>query len=120
MINFTPVVAAAILSASIATPVLAQAAVQMPDAYVAYYRSDSDPEVRSAAGRGTFDATASVPPVRSWTVASETTTKPWPAPVGHRQPRAADLSASGPATPQTLDQEDADIDRKIRGVCRGC
>jgi hypothetical protein len=50
--------------------------------------------------------------------AAETTTRPWSAPVGHRQPRAADVPAY--LSPQTLDQEDINVDRKIRGVCRGC
>jgi hypothetical protein len=45
-------------------------------------------------------------------------TKPWPAPVGHRQPRAVDVPA--PPSSQTLDQEDADVDRKISNICRGC
>jgi hypothetical protein len=71
-------------------------------------------------GRGAADAMASAPLAHSWTAGNETTTKPWSAPVGHRQPRAIDLRASMPATPQILDQEDADVDRKIRSVCRGC
>jgi hypothetical protein len=50
--------------------------------------------------------------------AGEAATRPWSAPVGHRQPRAADIRPS--VSPQTLDQEDIDVDRKIRGVCRGC
>jgi hypothetical protein len=49
----------------------------------------------------------------------ETTTRPWSAPVGHRQPRAADVPTSTSASQQTLDQEDANIDRKISNVCRG-
>jgi hypothetical protein len=53
----------------------------------------------------------------SWKAGSETTTRPWSAPIGHRQPRAIDVPAS---TPQILDQEDAEVDRKISGVCRGC
>jgi hypothetical protein len=49
--------------------------------------------------------------------ANETTTLPWLAPVGHRQPRAADI----PASPRNaIDPEDASVDRLIRGVCRGC
>jgi hypothetical protein len=52
--------------------------------------------------------------------AGETTTRPWSAPVGHRQPRAADVSASTSESKQTLDQEDANVDRKISNVCRGC
>ena len=52
--------------------------------------------------------------------AGETTTRPWSAPVGHRQPRAADVRASTSASEQILDQEDANVDRKISNVCRGC
>jgi hypothetical protein len=50
--------------------------------------------------------------------AAETRMKPWPAPVGHHQPHAADVPASPAA--QTLDQEDAAVDRKISNICRGC
>ncbi len=50
----------------------------------------------------------------------ETTTRPWSAPVGHRQPRVADVPAPTSASQQTLDPEDANVDRMIRGVCRGC
>ena len=48
---------------------------------------------------------------------NETTTRPWLAPVGHRQPRAVDVPASATVY---IDPEDAIVDRKIRGVCRGC
>ena len=48
---------------------------------------------------------------------NETATRPWSAPVGHRQPRAADVPA---AATVYIDPEDALVDRKIRGVCRGC
>jgi hypothetical protein len=51
---------------------------------------------------------------------NETATKPWSAPVGHRQPRAADLPASLSTAQQNLDPEDVEVDRKIKGVCRGC
>jgi hypothetical protein len=51
---------------------------------------------------------------------NEAATKPWPAPIGHRQPRAADLPPSISAAQPALDPEDAEVDRKIRGVCRGC
>jgi hypothetical protein len=50
--------------------------------------------------------------------AGETATKPWLAPVGHRQPRAVDVPPF--LSPQTLDQEDIYVDRKISGICRGC
>ena len=46
----------------------------------------------------------------------------WPAPVGHRQPRAADVlsekNLSDPNTP--ANKEDAELDRKIKSICRGC
>jgi hypothetical protein len=50
----------------------------------------------------------------------ETATKPWPAPVGHRQPRAADIPTSAFVSQKPLDQEDENVDRKMRNVCRGC
>ena len=50
----------------------------------------------------------------------ETATKPWLAPVGHRQPRVADIPASPSSSHQTPDQEDAYVDRKISNICRGC
>jgi hypothetical protein len=44
------------------------------------------------------------------------------APIGHRQPRLSDLppearDAERPAKP---DPADAALDRKIKGICRGC
>jgi hypothetical protein len=48
----------------------------------------------------------------------ETSTRPWSAPVGHRQPQA-DIPPSI-SFDQSLDQENAKIDRVISGVCRGC
>ncbi len=51
---------------------------------------------------------------------NETATKPWLAPVGHRQPRASDLPASLSAAQRSLDPEDVEVDRKINGVCRAC
>ncbi len=47
---------------------------------------------------------------------------PWPAPVGHRQPRVdqvpseKDLSNPNDAA----NREDAILDRKIKSICRGC
>ena len=51
---------------------------------------------------------------------NETATKPWSAPVGHRQPRASDIPASISADQLNFDAEDALVDRKIKGICRGC
>jgi hypothetical protein len=49
-----------------------------------------------------------------------TTTRPWSAPIGHRQPRAADIPASASTPQQIIDREDAIVDGKIKGICRGC
>jgi hypothetical protein len=47
---------------------------------------------------------------------------PWPAPVGHRQPRVdgvpSQKNLSDPNEP--LNREDAALDRKIKSICRGC
>lgn len=42
--------------------------------------------------------------------------KPWPAPNGHRQPHAADVSPDGSLSADLLELE---VDRKLR-ICRGC
>jgi hypothetical protein len=44
------------------------------------------------------------------------------APIGHRQPRAGDLAADkNPNDPNDiLSKENAILDRKIKGICRGC
>jgi hypothetical protein len=91
---------AAILSATLATSVLA---LTVPFQH-----------------RAAADAMAFAPTSRSPAPGIETTTMPWSAPVGHRQPGAADVPASTSVLQQTLDQEDANVDRIIRGVCRGC
>jgi hypothetical protein len=47
---------------------------------------------------------------------------PWPAPVGHRQPRAdqvpSERDLSDPNT--AVNREDAALDRSIKSICRGC
>jgi hypothetical protein len=45
----------------------------------------------------------------------------WLAPVGHRQPRAADIPKSVPDSEETasLERENASVDSKI-SICRGC
>jgi hypothetical protein len=47
---------------------------------------------------------------------------PWPAPVGHKQPRADQVpSEKDLNNPNTaLDRENAALDKKIKGICRGC
>jgi hypothetical protein len=77
----------------------------------------------SGAGSGYNDAPASsLFPVSSvpWKAGHETASMPWSAPVGHHQPRAVDIPTSISASRQIPDEEDAKIDRKIRGICQGC
>jgi hypothetical protein len=63
---------------------------------------------------------ALAPDFRPSMAGKEMTTRPWSAPVGHRQPRAADVPTSTSDSQSFLDQEDAIVDRKISGICRGC
>ena len=44
----------------------------------------------------------------------------WLAPIGHRQPRLADISVSTSKDSYDFAREDANVDRKINGICRGC
>jgi len=46
----------------------------------------------------------------------DTRVKPWPAPTGHRQPQAADVSPNATLSEDLLE---LGIDRKLR-ICRGC
>jgi hypothetical protein len=114
------------LSTAIAAPVFAHAVVQKPDAYALYLPKvgagiGSAPSQRrdvAIVSHGTDDAMTSGPSVRPWRAGNETATRPWSAPVGHHQPIAADVLESD--SQQTLDQEDAIVDRIVRGICRGC
>jgi hypothetical protein len=42
------------------------------------------------------------------------------APIGHRQPRAGDIPESGPNDPGRIDAQDKELDRMIKGICKGC
>jgi hypothetical protein len=122
-----------ILSTAITTPGLAQAVIQHPGiqhpgAYALYHPNGtlgiaSAPSRRREEivfGRGTADAMAVAPSFRPSMAGKETTTRPWTAPVGHRQPRAGDVPTPTTPSQQSLDHEDANVDRIIRNVCRGC
>jgi hypothetical protein len=119
---------AVILSTAMAAPVFAQTVTQEPTAF-ALYLSNRDFGVGSAPSQrqdvpivshGTADAMASAPSTRPWTAGNETATRPWSAPVGHHQPSAADIPVSTSESERILDQEDANVDRIVRSVCRGC
>jgi hypothetical protein len=47
---------------------------------------------------------------------------PWPAPIGHRQPRSDQVpSEKNLSNPNdAAAREDAALDRKIKSICRGC
>jgi len=112
MIRFPLVATVAVMTLSFAMPVSAQATVRdLPICRMPIEALDS----------GTPPApTASAVPM-----GCETTTRPWSAPVGHRQPQAidveaADVTSSISSIDQALVQENARIDRVIQGICRGC
>jgi hypothetical protein len=119
---------ATILSTALATPVLAQAVIPDPGAYALYYPNGvsgigsppSQQPQQFVVGRGTAAAMAFAPSFRPAIAGKETTTRPWTAPIGHRQPHAARVPTSTSGSLDVLDQEDANVDRKISGVCRGC
>src|SRR5260370_27966035 len=102
MTTLTLVGAATILSTTLATPVLAQALIQEPGVY-AIYRPNGDlgigatPPQRPGVvvvGRGAADAVAPAPSFRPSTRGRKRTTRPWSAPLAHRQPRTTDLPTS--------------------------
>jgi hypothetical protein len=47
---------------------------------------------------------------------------PLPAPVGHRQPRADQVpeGKDNPSASEAEKRQDAELDRKIKSICRGC
>jgi hypothetical protein len=46
---------------------------------------------------------------------------PWPAPVGHRQPRMDQVpSEKDSNSTEAMKREDAALDRKLKSICRGC
>ena len=110
MTKFTILGVAAILSTTLATPILAQAIIREP----------STQREGIVLDHAVANAMAFAPPSRSLAPGNEMTTRPWSAPVGHRQPGVADIPASTSVSQQVLDQEDANVERAIRGVCRGC
>ena len=120
--------ATARLSVIIATSVLAQV-IQGHCAY-AFYHANGNAGIESTPMRardvtGISRETSGRSGAASASCAmagNETATRSWSAGVGHCQPHAADIpSTSSESTAQQFfDQEDAIVDRKIQGVCRGC
>ena len=108
MIRYTLSGSAIVLALTFAMPVAAQATANEP------------PGCRLAieAEGGTTPA----PTADALPHGCETSTLPWSAPVGHRQPQAADVTSSKPSLSidQALNEENARVDRLVRGICRGC
>lgn len=61
----------------------------------------------------------SAPAVKSATP-SATARTAGSAPVGHRQPTVADVGTEKNSSATDLSAEDKALDRKIKGICRGC
>ena len=67
------------------------------------------------------DAGPPAPTANKFAPGRETSTLPWSAPVGHRQPQATDVTSSAPSSiDRAVVEENARIDELIKGVCRGC
>lgn len=94
MTRFKLSIAMALLASASATPLFAQPVVRDPAAFVQTYAS----------------AEQGPAPVGSHV---------WPAPVGHRQPRANDIVGVAGIAGNIDRSDDAIIDRRIN-ICRGC
>jgi hypothetical protein len=66
------------------------------------------------------DAVPSAPGLGALPKGCETSTLPWSAPVGHRQPQAADVISSTLLFDLDILDDNARIDRLVNGICRGC
>jgi hypothetical protein len=60
--------------------------------------------------------------IGSAAIAQTKRAEPLPAPVGHRQPRADQVPTenSNSAASEAEKKQDAELDRKIKSICRGC
>ena len=81
MVRLKHVAASVILLAVIANPAFAQAIIQGPGAY-----AKNDP---------TADLGVGAPPSLRMAIDKTSKSTVWPAPVGHRQPRVADIPLAG-------------------------
>lgn len=106
MIRFTLRGMAAVLSLVFAVPTFAQATVNEPRVCQLPIEAQDGPPAPTA---------TALPP------GCETTTLPWSAPVGHRQPQAADVTSSTTSLiDQAVVEENTRVDSLIKGICRGC
>jgi len=109
MIRFPLLAIAAVMTLSFAMRVSAQAAVH-------------EPPICRMPIEALESGVPPAPTASAVPAGCETTTRPWSAPIGHRQPQAADVRAVDVTSSidEALVQENARIDRLIQGVCRGC
>jgi hypothetical protein len=117
-----------VLLTAIAAPSFAQSVAREPDAYALYLPNvrtgieTAAPEQRDVSiiiiRPDKTEIMPSAPSLRPWKAGNEMATKPWSAPVGHHQPTAVDVLESD--SQLRIDQEDAKVDRVVRGICRGC
>jgi hypothetical protein len=115
-----------ILSTAIAAPSFAQSVAREPDAYVLYLphvgtgidSAASEQRDASIIKPGKTEPMPSASSLRPWKAGNEMATRPWSAPVGYHQPTAVDVLESD--SQLSLGQEDAKVDRIVRGICRGC
>ena len=107
MIKIKHLAAIAILSSAIANHVLAQEVIEKPRV------QPKDSRSRNLGIGSSESSERFIGTLENSTV--------WLAPVGHRQPRAADIpkSAPEPEDSASLDRENAFVDSKIN-ICRGC
>lgn len=65
---------------------------------------------------------ASAATAQTGTKSSSDKQLPWPAPVGHRQPRADQVPSEKDLNNpnDAANREDAALDKKIKSICRGC
>jgi hypothetical protein len=106
MIKIKRLAAIAILSSAIANHALAQEVPEEP-------RAQPQKSCGRNPGIGPESSERFIGTLENSTV--------WRAPVGHCQPRAADILKSTPKSEDTasLERENAIVDSKI-GICRGC
>jgi hypothetical protein len=75
-------------------------------------------EIQALGKRGHESA---IPPLPQTDIAAQLASLPRPAPIGHRQPRAAELHLDAELSPDQirLQRENDAVDRKLT-ICRGC
>jgi hypothetical protein len=108
-LGYSAAIIAAALVLGSASPVLAADHASKSNVVLADARSNGTAEVASASSFRNDDA------VRL------STQRPWPAPVGHHQPRVSDISNSVQLSP--VEREERRLDRELDAklvICRGC